>query len=113
MGAVSVVTIGPYTAGEIPETWVHAWDDAAGADIDLTGYTVDVYYRVDGGSQVVLDSEASLFDPATGRTVVTWSAADFAAAGLMAGEVVVTGGGLRMAQTYQCVILPARGGTFP
>lgn len=111
------VTLGSYTAGECPEPWVHAWDDADNDDIPLDGYTVDVHYRVrhDGvwGSQVVLDTEASLFDGATGRTIVTWSAADFAVDGLMAGELVVAGGGLRLAQTFQCVILPPRGGTFP
>lgn len=104
-------TIGPYVATqECPEQWVHSWDDIDGADIPLTGYTVDVYYRVDDGAQVVLDTEASLFDAATGRTVVTWSAADFATAGLMAGEIVVAGSGLRLARSFQCVILPPRGG---
>ena len=118
---MAYVTIGPYKAGgvEIPEQWVHAWDDALGADIDLDGYTVDVQYRVRHagvwGDQVILDDEASLFDAATGRTIVTWSAADFALDGIMAGEIIVTapGGVPRMAETFQCVILPPRGGTFP
>jgi hypothetical protein len=114
---MSFVTIGPYKAGgvEIPEPWVMEWNDALNADIDLDGYTVDVLYRVNNGDQVVLDDEASLFDAATGRTIVTWSAADFATAGIMAGEIVVTapGGVPRMAETFQCVILPARGGTWP
>jgi hypothetical protein len=108
----SFVTLGPYVAGECPEPWVHAWDDSLGDDIDLDGFTVDVYYRVNGGTQVVLDSEASLFDAETGRTVVTWADTDFATPGIMAGELVVEGEGLRLAQTFQCVILPARGGTF-
>jgi hypothetical protein len=107
------VTLGPYTAGEIPENWVHAWDDAVGDDIDLDSYAVDVYYRVDGGTQVQLDTEASLFDATTGRTIVTWSDTDFATAGIMAGELVVDNGTLRLAQPFQCVILPARGGTWP
>lgn len=107
------VTLGPYVQNEVPENWVHAWDDSLGEDIDLDGYTVDVYYTVNGGTQVVLDTEASLFDAATGRTIVTWSAADFATAGLMAGELVVEGGGLRLAQPFQCVILPPRGGVWP
>lgn len=114
---MSTVTLGPYVAGECPENWVHAWDDSLGADIDLEGYTVDVYYRVytNGvwGDQVALDDEASLFDGATGRTIVTWSATDFATAGLMAGELVVEGNGTRLAQPFQCVILPPRGGTWP
>jgi hypothetical protein len=106
------VTLGPYTAGEIPENWVHAWDDIDGADIDLEGFAVDVYYKVNGGTQVQLDTEASLFDADTGRTIVTWSASDFATAGLMAGELVVDNGTLKLAQAFQCVILPARGGSF-
>ncbi len=113
----SYTTLGSYVAGEVPEDWVHSWDDYDGADVALTGYQVDVHYRVrhDGvwGAQVVLDDEASLFDAATGRTVVVWSAADFATAGLMAGELVVEGDGLRLARSFQCVILPPRGGTFP
>ncbi len=109
---MSDTTIGPYRAGESPEAWVHAWDDALGADIDLAGYTVDVQYRVNGGPQVILDDEASLFDGATGRTIVTWSAADFATAGIMAGELIVAGNGLRLVQGYQCVILPPRGGVI-
>ena len=107
------VRIGPYRAGEIPEQWVHAWDDALGEDIDLDGYTVDVYYRVNSGDQVVLDTEASLFDADTGRTIVTWTAADFATPGIMAGELVVANGTVRLAQGFQCVILPPRGGTWP
>lgn len=109
---MNTVTLGSYVAGEVPEQWLHAWDDAVGADLDLSGYTVDVQYRVNGGPQVVLAAEASLFDGATGRTVVTWAAADFATAGLMAGELIVTGGGLRLVQGFQCVILPPRGGTI-
>lgn len=103
-------TLGPYVAGEVPEDWVHAWDDADGANIALTDYQVDVYYRVDDGDQVILDTEASLFDAVTGRTIVTWSDADFAEAGLMTGELVVAGDGLRLARSFQCVILPPRGG---
>jgi hypothetical protein len=106
------VTLGPYTAGEVPEQWVHAWDTFDGDDIELTGYAVDVYYKVNGGTQVVLDDEASLFDAATGRTVVTWSSTDFATAGLMKGELVVNNGTLRLAQPFMCVIMPALGGSF-
>ena len=109
MTTSTYVTIGPYVAGECPENWVHAWDDSLGDDIDLEGFAVDVYYRVDGGTQVQIDDEASLFDADTGRTIVTWSASDFATPGLMAGELVVDNGTLRLAQPFQCVILPARG----
>ena len=106
-------TLGSYVAGEIPEQWVHEWNDWTGDDIPLEGYTVDVHYRIDDGDQVVLDTEASLFDAATGRTIVTWSAADFATPGLMRGELVVAGDGLRLARSFRCVILPPLGGTFP
>lgn len=103
--------LGPYVAGEVPEPWVHSFDDFDGVSLDLTGFTAQVSYRVDDSAQTV--RTATIVDAAAGDVGVSWVTADFATAGLMHGELTVSDSTNRYARTFECVILSPRGGTLP
>lgn len=105
-------TLGPYTAGEIPEPWQHTFTDADGQAIDLTGYSVRLAYRLDGGDQVV--RVGSLVSSGAGGVVLyAWVAADLATDGRMEGEMWVGNGTNRYARSFEMTIDPPRGGTAP
>ncbi len=44
-------TLGPYVTGELPEKWTHDFLDSAGVAIDITGWDVNVTWKVNGGTQ--------------------------------------------------------------
>lgn len=107
MTTTTFTTLGFAVAGETPEPWVEAWDDADGANLPLTGFTGTARWKVDGGAQV---TRSVTVDTTASTTTLVWQAADHAAAGLMAGEVAVTDGANTYKRSFQRVILPARGG---
>ena len=82
-----MITIGPYTAGEIPPPVVYQFLNSAGTAITLTGYTVKFLYRV--GSATAVTRDATLDNGATGTVSYTWVVADLATAGNVTGEFVV------------------------
>lgn len=104
-------TLGPYIAGEKPEPWVHQFLDADGAVINLTGYSVRVTYKVDGGTQVVVTG--TLSDAANGKAQYQWVASDIATAGEMAGELTVGNATFRYARAFRMLIVAPRGGALP
>jgi hypothetical protein len=73
------VTLGPFTAGEIPVPVVYQFQDAAGAPLNLTGYTAKLTYLRRGGTAVTRD--AVITTPLSGEVTYTWVAADFDTAG--------------------------------
>lgn len=106
----SYETLGPYVGGERPEPWVHTFEDANGDPINISGWSVNVTWRVNGGDQV--ERAGSVVSGAAGTARHTWAAGDLDTAGIVAGEMTVTGGGLILARTFQAVVLPPRGGTL-
>lgn len=103
--------LGPYIAGEKPEPWIHQFLDADGTAINITGYTVRVTYKVDGGTQQVVNG--TLSDAANGKAEYGWVAADIATAGEMAGELTVGNGTYRYARSFKMLITSPRGGALP
>lgn len=81
------LTIGPYTAGEIPEPLVVTFTDADGTAIDLTGYTARWVYEPRGGTAVT--NNATITTPAAGQATYTWVAADLATSGFYNGQMWV------------------------
>jgi hypothetical protein len=83
-----MITIGPYTQGEIPSPLTFQFLDSAGAAINLSGYTVKFLYRVGSATAVTRDG-ALVSSGTTGIVSYTWVAADLATAGNVTGEFVV------------------------
>lgn len=106
-----VTSLGAYIAGEIPEPWEHQFTDADGVAITITGWTVRVTYRVDGGTQVVRNGTVN--NGAAGKAGYTWVAADIANAGYMTGELTVGNGTSRYARSFSMLIRAPKGGTLP
>lgn len=105
--------LGPYLVSEVPEPWVHDWDDADGAPLDLTGFTAKLTYKV-GSSGTQVSRDATLVSAPDGRVGMAWIAADFATAGWMRGELTVgNGGSQRYAQTFVCKVRAPEGGPLP
>lgn len=103
-----------YTQGEIPEPWLHDWDDFDGGPIDLSGgYTAKLSYKIRHvGTQVIRD--ATLVNGPEGRVGMVWVNSDFATAGWMQGELVVGNGGVqRYAKCFVCKIVEPLGGPLP
>lgn len=95
----------PCWQGECPEPWVVSWDDAAGVDLVLAGFTGTASWRVNGGAQV---TRALVVSEST--TAVTWQASDHLVPGVLAGEVSISDGfSGPYKHGFQRVVRPARG----
>lgn len=103
--------LGPYIAGEKPEAWIHQFLDADGAVIDITSYTVRVSYKLDAGTQVVVNG--TVFDGTNGKAQYAWVAGDISTAGELQGEMTVGNGTYRYARAFRMRINAARGGALP
>jgi hypothetical protein len=99
--------LGSVTEGEVPEPWVESWDTYDGDNLPMSGMSATVKFKVNGGTQT---SRSADVNTAVSTTTVTWLAADYDEAGLMAGEVIATDGTNTYKRSFQRVILPARGG---
>jgi hypothetical protein len=106
----SYSTLGYFVVGERPESWVHTWEDSTGTPIDITGWTVNTTWRINDGTQQ--ERAGVVVSGAAGTAKHVWHAGDLTEAGILAGEMTVTGGSLILARTFQAVILPPRGGTL-
>lgn len=93
------------TQGEIPPAYEQPWAEFDGVGLDLTDFTGQAKWKVNGGTQVVRSVIVS-----GSQTVLTWAAGDHDTPGLLAGEVIVSGGGKVYKRTFVRVIKPARGG---
>lgn len=83
------ITIGPYTAGEVPEPLEYQFLDADGDPIDLTGYTAAFRLSIDGATGT--ENAATLSAPRGGRVTYTWETGDLTA-GELAAEFEVSNG---------------------
>ena len=103
-------TLGPWVTAERPEPWTHTWQDSAGTAIDITGWTVNTTWKINDGTQQ--ERAGTIVSGAAGTARHTWQAGDLATAGILAGEMTVTGGSLVLARSFQAVVLPPRGGAI-
>ena len=90
-----MITLGPYTAGEIPPPVVVTFTDAAGAPINITGYAVRLVYRRDADTAVT--RTGAVDNGASGIASYTWVAADMATAGSYRADMWVGNGTNRYA----------------
>lgn len=106
--SISLTThLGAVIAGECPEPYEESWDTFDAVNLPMTGFTCQAKWKVDGGAQVV---RAGSVNAATSTTTIVWQASDHAAAGLMAGEVIVTDGTSTYKRGFARVVLSPRGG---
>ena len=103
-------TLGPYLVGERPETWTHTWLDADGDPIDITDWTVNVTWKINGGTQH--ERDGNVISGTAGTARHTWLAGDLSEAGILAGEMTVTGDAMILSRSFQAVILSPRGGAL-
>lgn len=103
-------TLGPYLLGERPEPWTHQWLDANGDEIDITDWTVNVTWKINGGTQQ--ERAGTIVSGPAGTARHTWQEGDLDDAGILAGEMTVSGDSVILARSFQAVILSPRGGTL-
>lgn len=111
MSESDVTELGPYTAGEIPEPWVHVFADNDGVPINLTGYTVRLTTRLNSGAQTVRNG--TLVDGPAGEAGYTWVEGDTDDPGVLEGELVVGNGTYRYARSWRMILNAPLGGTIP
>lgn len=101
--------LGPYIAEEIPEPWVHEFEDADGATISITGYDVVATWKVNGGTRI--ERAGTVVD---GKAQITWEEGDFDVSGVMSGELTATRADdlYRPRERFVMRIRPARGGAI-
>lgn len=73
------VSIGPYVVGEIQAPLEYQFLDAAGAAINLSGYSARFICRPVDGSPTT--ANASVTDPTAGKVTYTWTGAELSEAG--------------------------------
>ena len=88
MTGQTIVNLGVFAKGEIPESLQITIQDADGAAINLTGMAVD--FVIEGARETVAGlglGTASLIDAPNGITQYEWIAADFATLGTFRGQM--------------------------
>lgn len=88
---MSDISIGPYTAGEVPPPLVYTFLDADGDPIALnTGFTGVFRFGRRRTTDDIVERTADVADDETGSVTFTWVDGDLDVAGLYVGEFWVT-----------------------
>lgn len=94
MTGQTIVNLGVFAKGEIPEPLQITIQDADGVAIDLTAWTVDFVISAVRQTVAGLGAGAStIITPTSGITRYTWVAADFATVGTFRGQMWAGDGG--------------------
>jgi hypothetical protein len=95
-----VITIGPFTVGEIPAQLQYQFQDADGNPIDLTGYTAVFQWGARDNTTMFSDAQsvaANIVDESNGRVRHVWSGDELSTPGRYAGMFWVGNGVNRFA----------------
>ena len=77
--ASASIQVGPYVVGEKPPPLEYTFLDAAGAAINLTGYTAKFHVQRTDAAALVFNATVS--DPTGGKVTYTWAGTEFATPG--------------------------------
>lgn len=105
------LSIGPYVVGERPAPLEYQFLDAAGAPLDLTGYTAQFHVQPRGGPATSVPAVIS--DPAAGKVTHTWSGTEFTTSGTWWAEFWVGNGTNRFCSLRLEAVVRAPVGDVP